>query len=450
MGISAGMEASAETPAEAGRLRGYCALVNDVIHRRATWALVDQAVVSGGSFLTVVAVARGGGDAGEVGLYGLGFSIIATLYAVQTALITTPFSLRRRRRPSMAARAAGGAAVLQLILTVLATGGLLVASVALAAYSALYMTEMTAYRLGGVLLATGLACPALLLREFMRRVAYAHLRVGWALTIDIPSTLLQLGMLGALIWAGRMTAGAAMMAMGVSAAIGVAVGMVILRGCFARPGWRWPAYARASWRSGKWIGAAQALGAANAHGVLWLVAICINEEAVGIFAACLWVVMLTNPFVYGLGNLLTPRSAEVLAVEGARGLNRLIVRAVAVLGGVTGLFAIMMALMGGVVLRLIYGEDYGGYAHVAWVLAAAYAISAAGMAVNDGLRALGRADIELIATAIDTLLTFVIGIVAMLQWGLVGLAYATLAGSAVATVLQSAWYWRLIKRRERC
>jgi O-antigen/teichoic acid export membrane protein len=57
---------------------------------------------------------------------------------------------------------------------------------------------------------------------------------------------------------------------------------------------------------------------------------------------------------------------------------------------------------------------------------------------------------ELTATAIDTILTIVIGIAAMMTWGLVGLAYATLAGSVVATALQCGWYLKLIKRRKAC
>lgn len=398
-------------------------------------ALADQTVLSATGFAVGIVLARSG-DERELGMYGLGMSLVAGLYAVQGALIATPLALLRQRRTRHSAAAGGTAALLQLTLITAAATAMAIAA------------GVSPGEWGPVMLATAVASAFLLGRDFVRRLAYAHLRVRAALAVDVPSAVLQLSLVLALAAAGRLTAVTALLALGAGAAAGVVIGLVRMRPLMAWPGGRWAVIAREHWRCGRWIAAAQGLAAANAHGLLWLVAWLTDAASAGAMAACLWIVMLTNPFVYGLGSLLTPRTAEALACEGPRGLGRVVRRATWVLAGATGGFALLLTVAGGAILGGLYGEAYAAHGATAAVLAWGVAIGAAAAPINDGLRAMGRPDAELGATAADSAFTFGLGAVGLAYGGLMGLAWATVAGAAAAAGWQAWLYRRELRRQE--
>src|SRR5438132_4331641 len=74
-------------------------------------ALIDQAVVSGTSFLTTILIGRWCG-AGELGVYSLGFSLLVSWGSVQNSLISLPYTIYRlRSREGTQEECAGSALV---------------------------------------------------------------------------------------------------------------------------------------------------------------------------------------------------------------------------------------------------------------------------------------------------------------------------------------------------
>src|SRR5438067_4849932 len=61
-----------------------------------TLAVLDQAVVSGTSFLTTILLWRWCGP-GELGVYSLGFTLLVTWGCVQESLIALPYTIYRHR-----------------------------------------------------------------------------------------------------------------------------------------------------------------------------------------------------------------------------------------------------------------------------------------------------------------------------------------------------------------
>src|SRR5438552_13765681 len=59
-------------------------------------ALIDQAVVSGTSFLTTILIGRWCG-ASELGIYSLGFSLLVSWGCVHQSLIALPYTIYRHR-----------------------------------------------------------------------------------------------------------------------------------------------------------------------------------------------------------------------------------------------------------------------------------------------------------------------------------------------------------------
>src|SRR5262249_15910877 len=131
----------------------------DTAFRPGTLALLDQAVVSGTSFLTTVLVKRmGGGD--ELGVYALGFNVVVLLICVQESLIAWPYTVYGNRlRGAARAEYAGSVLVHQGLLSALATVGLAVTAALLAA-------GIGPPGLAGVMAVLAGVMPLLLWREF--------------------------------------------------------------------------------------------------------------------------------------------------------------------------------------------------------------------------------------------------------------------------------------------
>jgi O-antigen/teichoic acid export membrane protein len=301
----------------------------------------------------------------------------------------------------------------------------------------------------GVVGAMVAATPFLLLREFARRMAYADLSPPKALAIDMPVVTVQVMALALLAGTGRLSATSAVLALGSAAAIGALIGAVGWRARIAVSAHHVAADLRGdlrrSWRFGRWIAGAQLLGLASTQGTFWLVALVLDSARTGIYAACLAIVFLCNPFLLAVGNVLTPRAAQTLARDGPAALRRLIWRVAGILAATMALFAVALGLWGDRVVWWLYGPEYAGHGMLIFVLAIMFLVSAVGMAVNDGIRALGRADIEFAATAIDSVFALGLGLVGLMTLGLIGLAGASLIGSIAALAFQTVVFGRLLR-----
>lgn len=79
-------------------------------------ALADQGIVSAASFLALIMIGRWT-DAGQLGMYAIGNSILAVLIWMQDALITRPYSIQLDRPLGTPAEHAFSALVLNLLLS---------------------------------------------------------------------------------------------------------------------------------------------------------------------------------------------------------------------------------------------------------------------------------------------------------------------------------------------
>ena len=398
-------------------------------HRTAL-ALFDQAAVSGASFLTSVLIGRFAHPE-NLGIFALASSIVLGLLALQMSLLTTPFAVHHHRDDIDSRTYAGSTVVGQLLVLMLVLAGLVAAaltvdgSIRLAAWAMVFAT------------------PLLLWREFVRRMSYARLSIGSALAIDLPVVVAQLAALSFLIAGEKLTGVTALLAVGFAAGCGAIIGVCALRRHLSFNRASLAPDLRRSWNFGRWIGAAQLLEVANTHGTFWLVALALGTQATGVYAACLAIVLLCNPFMLAIGNVLTPRAAQVLAQSGPAALRRLILRAAGLLAIGMGFFFVVICFAGDWIVQMLYGHEFAGHGGVIAVLSLTFVAGAISMAFNDGLRALGRADMEFRATVLDAVVTIGAGIIGLSMFDLIGLACASLAGSLAALGLQARTFMRL-------
>ena len=403
-------------------------------------ALADQAVVSAGSFFTTVIIGRYA-DASQLGAYAIAISVLASLYTTQGSLITLPFAIQRHRPIGTPAEFAGSSLMQGLMLAAVAAGVLAIVGLGLFIGGA--RPEMTA-------MAWALAAVTqfALLREFGRRFAFNYLRVGHALMLDAAVTAMQLAMIAALAWTGRMSAVTALAALGLSSGIAGLGWLYLARAEFAIRLAGLHAAIRHGWRLGKWLFIKQAITQTQDFITYWLSAAIAGAAVTGVYAACMSIVAFSNPIVYGLSNILAPRSVLAWREGGGASLRRQAIRDALLIGGVLIPFCAMVVLLGDDVMRLLYrSKEFVAPGHTLDLLVFAAFASAIGLPAANALAAMERPRVIVVAALIGTILT-----VGLVWWllstrGLSGAAAGMLAGSTVGSIGLWIGFLMLVSQR---
>ncbi len=387
-------------------------------------ALADQAVVSGTSFLTMILIGRWAGSR-ELGLYAIGMSVLAAGLSVQDSLISLPYTILKHRLSGTPQERAGNALAHNLLLSIFSLGAIGAVAIGLALHGA-----------GGdavaLMSALAAATPFILLREFGRRFAFAHLEMARVFALDLAVATLQLGLLGLFQWRGLMSAPSALLAIG--AACG-SVGLIWI--VSAKSGFtiRANAAQRAmgeSWRLGKWLFASAAAVNIQWYASYWISSTVLGVAQAGVFAACISVVSFANPLITGLNNILTPRAVLTLKNKGPLGLRRQAIWDAVFIGAAVGAFCIVIFVAGDRLMQVLYsGAEYRGQGATLSALALALLAQAVGTSASSGLASMERPRAILIAGSIAAIVTVFSVAALMLEDGLFGAACGFLLGNIV-------------------
>lgn len=419
--------------------------------RRSIPALFDQGVVSGNSFLSSVLIGRLAGDE-ALGVFALGLSITLLVGAVQESLVTVPYTFFSRGDTEEERGAFAGGTFLHNAALGLGCG-LAVAALG----TALSFTGVPEW-LPPALWALGPTIPLYLLRDYARRFSFAHYETPRAAAMDLAAAVLMLGALGFLGWTGRLTGTVAILVLGFAHGIPATVWLVASRRRFdlrrAQPGELF----RRHWKFGRLDVTAQIVGIVQGYVVHWLLALLRVPGATGILSACMTVSMLSNPLILGVNNIFMPRVADARDEGGAPEVWRVVRKTTALYMVVMVPMTVVLVVWGGRIVELVYGAQYADQGHAVAVLAIGVLMWAAQMAVGNGLRALDRPDVYVVSGAVGlfvvggavgALVSLAAGAPLSAQYGVLGAAYAVLAGTIADGAVQWIGFVRLVRGRRR-
>src|SRR5205807_1108115 len=71
---------------------------------------------------------------------------------------------------------------------------------------------------------------------------------------------------------------------------------------------QWRATMRQSWDLGKWLFVGQMTVQVQRYVTYWLSMLIAGAAVTGVYAACMSIVAFANPLIFGVGNILMPRS----------------------------------------------------------------------------------------------------------------------------------------------
>lgn len=296
-----------------------------------------------------------------------------------------------------------------------------------------------------VFAAIAVVAPAILLWEYSRRFGFASLNAGRVLILDCGAAIAFIGGLLGLAMFERLSAANAYLAMG--AAYGLVSGIWLLR---RKRRFRFSLSLarrelRPHWQFGRWVFASETALMARSYVVPWMVAAWMDETATGIFVAYATIVVLANPVLIGLSNVLAPDLAFTFASEGVIGVRRFVFRTTSVVSAGMLAFAVMLTVVGERLITTAYGSDFGGYQMCVAILSLGILAEAIGMPSYTGLWSIGRPHLCFVACLAGLAIT--VGLTAALtsRFGITGAAVGYTSGKILSALLQIIAFMRVTR-----
>jgi O-antigen/teichoic acid export membrane protein len=398
--------------------------------------IVDQAIVSGTSFCLSVIVARKCSKE-ELGVYVLGMSVIQFVTGFQTSLITMPYTFYSPRSDgAIDTQYAGSALIHQFGLSILTVLTLLGAGMMVVDRVGVPGLDRMVWILGAVI-------TFILLREFARRLCFAWLRPGTAILMDLLAAVTQVGGLLVLSRLGLLSAKSAYWVTGSACALAALWWLASIRQNFDV---RWSgviADLMRNWSFGKWILAGGLIYTARSELYPWFLAALHGTSATATFAACMGVVLFSNPFFIASSNFLGPKAAHNLASGGITALRRVVYKATLLVSVAVALFAVVLLFFGGRLVTLIYGARYAGGGPVVSVLVLGLLAIAVALGFDAGLYAMNRPRAIFQANLMGLGATALFGFWMAKYYGPLGAAYGFLASSVITSASKYFLFSRL-------
>ncbi len=403
-------------------------------------AVIDRLIVGGTNFLTMVIVGRACGLE-DLGVFALAWTILLGINVTQEAFVLSPFTVFCRQDSDETSKQTY--AWTTLALQIASAAG----AMTIALLCASLMTHLQAGpTLQAVAWSLAIAIPAVSMREFVRRFLFAKLETTKALVLDALVASLQFTGLGAFWYTGSLSPGSALVVMAMATAVPAVTWLLLNRTNFkSTERSELLAQGRRHWRFGRWIGAGQLSDLAVTHGVAWLVAALAGTAATGVFAACNSLIMIVNPLILGIGNVLLPRTAQANHEHGSDEVNRIVWKTTSILALSVGVICLGVALFGEVLIGAFYSlGSLEGVQEIIVLLALANFVGATSFAVDNGLLVVNRPDVNFAASMVGLAFTFALAALLTPYLGVVGTAMGVLIGTVLNSLYQIVAFMRLV------
>ena len=391
------------------------------------FSLADQAVASITNFATGVILARCC-TKDEFGLYMLGFTVILLVTDIQTSLIATPYMVYAPRLKGVNHALYSGSTLVHQLVFSLITAFVLAAGAVVAHFG------IGPHGLPRVMGALSTVIAVIMLREFVRRVCFAQLKLKAAFLLDACVGAGQIAGLLLIARLGWLSASSAYWVVGAVCAAAVIWWLWADRGFYRPRAGASIADLRRNWTFGKWVFASGLLWTASTNLYPWLLAFFHGAAAAGTFAACMGVVSVGNPVLLGIQNLVGPKIAHEYAFNGPIALRRLVLRISGIIALPLSLLTVALILWGDQLVGVLYGHQYTGNMLVVAVLACNLLVTAVAFAFSRALFAVERADLDFRLNLAAIAIMATLGVWLVHSYGPLGAAIGLLS----AIVLTSA------------
>lgn len=403
--------------------------------RKALSAVVDQALVSAGTFVLNVLLARFTTPT-DYGIFVLCFSGIVLSTELQNAVITEPMMVfGSARLEGDRSRYLGAVLALQLALV-----ALFVTTICAAAW--LWARLVETGGAASTLIYASAALGGTHLRELARKSFYSSFAPGRALLNDALYSALLFTGIALVTVRGDLSTNVAFLILGAAGAAAGLTGLVAVGAARLVSQAEIRDALRLHWRYGKWmIGVSGARWSANEL-YYFVAAGIVGVAGSGALKAVQNVFAPISLFLSGLSNLLLPIVSGMAAPSQRRLLNRFVLAVGSILAPIALVYLAVVYLGAESTFDLLYDGAFLDYAYLLPIFGAGHVLVAAFQGPSLGLRALDRPRSVFTITAISALATVVAVIPLTSGFGLAGAA-----GSMLLSILVGSPLWALVYLR---
>ena len=401
--------------------------IRRLAHRPAhvSWAMLDQAVVSGSNFLTSIMLARIIGLT-EFGEYTLALTTLLLIQGVQHAAINSGMlTMGPKQRPENAPAYYGVVFVLAGVFVAFATVAVWIGAVMINGYK-------PDWHLGDILAPLCAAVFACLIHDFLRRYFYSKGQPRVSFVLDAIRYAVQTAVLMIFLFERWPADSAtALWIMVVTSTIAACCAATFVRD-LAWPPSDFRSILVRKWHFAKWMTASALLSWAATNAYVMVSGALLGAATVGGIQASQNIVGVTHLLIQGLENVVPAESARRLGTRGPAAVSAYL-RQVAVKGALaTALIACSFALFPQFWLTLLFGDAFRPYANlVRWwaVWSLLYFLT---LPLSSWLRTFERTRLIFFASLATSLVSVTLAYPLITSFGATG----ALAGIVVSTLVQ--------------
>jgi len=347
---------------------------------REIWALADQSLISATNFITNVMLVRFMGLR-EFGVFALAWMSVLFVNSLQSAMIIAPMMSVSPKQEEKDRSFYFGAVFFQEVVLVSFCFILVFSTLKI---SSIYFPHAALQRL-----ALPLAASASIyqLQDFLRRYFFALRRSHYALVDDALSYLTQLPILYLLHRIGNLSSATALWAMAATSALGIVLGWFWVEPLRLNRAWI-NAISQRHWKISRWLGASSILQWTSSNLFIIAAPIFYGAAAAGVLRASQNLMGVTHVWFQGLDNVVPMETSRRLHEGGVHSMLAYIRSILLRWGGLTMIYACIIAAAPGFWLRLFYGPEMVQYGYILQLYALLYVIVFLGGPLRAGLQAL--------------------------------------------------------------
>jgi len=399
--------------------------------RKGLVSIVDQAFLSGPTFVTSILLAKFCTEQ-EFGSYVVAFGVYVFLHRTQTSLVSNPLTVLGSSKSKVEfGKYVSSLFLLQTLLCLIGvavTGGT----------AAMVLTALEAPVIGSALLGLTAAVPFLETREFIRRVLFVRLEPGRVLMNDVLYGAAVLAMLFLLKRSDALHAWAVFLGIGAVSALCCVVGLWQIRLHLGNPSGRLRSTLDEQWRFGRWLLVETVASYAFMEVPILLVGVWVGASGAARLGASRYVLAPLQVALFGIANVAGPKAAAVYHQQGRESLNRFLWRVSFASVGIFAVYCLAAAMVPEWPLRLLYGNKYAGELLHVRLWAAIYMLMALRQITTLGLSAMRRPDIIVTASIAPAVLAVLACAATMGVWQDIGALAARLGAELLCFVIACA------------
>jgi len=407
-------------------------------------SFADQALAVGSTFLANVMLARTESKQ-QYGVFALSYSVFTFLSGLHNSAVLEPCTVYGSGRYQ-----SRFSSYLRLMMRVNALVGLLLMSLVLLVYVALYW--MAPQYLSGALLGLGVTVGTLLSGAFLRRAFYLQRQPEFA----VRASLICFVTVACGLWVAART----QMLNGFSVFVILALGWVaaglglrqkLMLGDSEQPFLDLaPRYWWEHWNYSKWVFLTALVFQLTSQGYYWLAAGFVSFEQVAELRVMSMLIAPVDQAFIALSYLVVPALASRYASGRREEFLSLSMRYGLLILGTTGVFAFAVRLLGRALLHGLYAGKFDGVAPLLSLLAFSPVLMGVGNAASCALSAVEKPRLVFLAYVCSGVATIAGGIPLVIHFGLAGAVYGMLLSAATySAALVSGFYQAIYRNTEK-